>query len=287
MSGTPKRNEDSGLIDLDALMRQANESGPTLAVEESGERPIVRAPEPPPVVAAPPPPPAAPPPPRPARRGILLPLAGALALAIAVMAGALSWPRAEPVAVAVAPPPPAVVTAPPPAPSPRTVAEPSPADLPSAPPSAAVGASASVAPMPRPRPAPAASAAVVAVSDVAIDPPSASGDLGRAMHDAVGTRDEARAETTGSTASGARQLRPSPGAVVGAINAVLPAARACLGPDDPIRSGMLVFRSDGSVARVELRGERPQDECIRTAMGRARIEPFVEDTFTTRITVRP
>jgi hypothetical protein len=68
---------------------------------------------------------------------------------------------------------------------------------------------------------------------------------------------------------------------------VLPSARECLGPDDAIRVGMVTFRSDGSVAKVELNGKRDSDDCIRGAVARAHVEPFADETFTTRVTVRP
>jgi len=112
-------------------------------------------------------------------------------------------------------------------------------------------------------------------------------DLGNAMRSAVGPRSDTAAQAEGPQGNGARQLRPSPGAVVGAINSVLPAARACLGPDDPVRSGAVVFRSDGSVSRVDLRGAKAEDGCLQSALSKARVEPFSDDSFTTRVTVRP
>jgi hypothetical protein len=107
------------------------------------------------------------------------------------------------------------------------------------------------------------------------------------MHDAVGDGSSRVAKLEGPQGSGARTLRPSPGAVIGALNAVLPSARECLGPDDAIRVGTVTFRSDGSVAKVELNGKRNSDECVRGAVSRARVEPFADDAFTTRVTVRP
>ena len=107
------------------------------------------------------------------------------------------------------------------------------------------------------------------------------------MRSAVGPRTDDKATAEANAGNGARQLRPSPGAVLGAISSVLPAARACLGPDDAVRSGSLVFRSDGSVARVDLRGSKSEDACVRTALSKARVEAFADDTFVTRVTVRP
>ncbi|MDB5217055.1 MAG: Fe-S oxidoreductase [Myxococcaceae bacterium] len=122
-------------------------------------------------------------------------------------------------------------------------------------------------------------------------PPSAGGepgDLAGAMRSAVGP--EAAKDlslTEGAKNANARQIRPPPGQVVGAINSVLPSARACLGPDDPVRSGAIVFASDGSVANVTLQGEKPTDGCVRKALSKARVQAFADDTFTTHITVRP
>lgn len=114
------------------------------------------------------------------------------------------------------------------------------------------------------------------------------GDLGSAMRGAVGANDKAAAVTNdGPSGPSASQLHPSQGALVGAIGAVLPTARACLGPDDTVRNGLVIFKSDGTVARVDIRGSKPEDECIRDALAKAKVSPFVDDTFSTRVTVRP
>ena len=109
------------------------------------------------------------------------------------------------------------------------------------------------------------------------------------MREAVGPRSSADIAVADSTRGGAaRQLKPSPGAVLGAISSVLPAARACLGEDDAVRSATIVFKSDGTVARVELAGSaHAADDCIRSALSKARTMPFVDDTFAARATVRP
>jgi hypothetical protein len=127
------------------------------------------------------------------------------------------------------------------------------------------------------------------LTEAALAPQSADhGDLGSAMRGAVGANDKPVAMTDqGASGPSASQLHPSPGALVGALGAVLPKARACLGPDDPIRNGLVVFKSDGSVARVDLRGSKPEDDCVRAALANAKVAPFVEDSFSTRVTVRP
>ncbi len=113
--------------------------------------------------------------------------------------------------------------------------------------------------------------------------------LGDAMRNAVGDRERAGESATHEPSGpGASQVRPSPGAVVGALGSVLPNARACLGPDDPIRSGLVVFRSDGTVARVDLQGaKRTTDDCVKTALSNAKVSPFLDESFATRVTVRP
>lgn len=105
------------------------------------------------------------------------------------------------------------------------------------------------------------------------------------MREVVRREDGAKPEP--STASTPTQLRPSAGAVNGAIRTVLPAARACLGAGERERSVSVVFRSDGSVARVELFGNAPEDDCVRGALARAKLSPFADESFSVRITVRP
>jgi hypothetical protein len=138
-------------------------------------------------------------------------------------------------------------------------------------------------------PVPAASASAHAEIST-VDLASAGGDAGDlagAMRSAVGPKTEGPAATNDTTNPNARQIRPPPGQVVGAISAVLPSARACLGPDDPVRTGTIVFASDGSVGHVNLQGEKCTDACVRTALSKARVQPFADESFTTHITVRP
>jgi hypothetical protein len=96
---------------------------------------------------------------------------------------------------------------------------------------------------------------------------------------------EAPPETAGSV-----PLRPSQGALQGALGAALPAARACLGPDDAISHATVTFASDGSVVEVGISGGaagKPAEGCIRSALMKARVAPFARPTFTGTATVRP
>lgn len=160
-------------------------------------------------------------------------------------------------------------------------------DLPPATAPSASARSARAAPQDRRSDAP-KPAATLSETALALGTPTERGDLGSAMRGAVGANDAPAAVSQETTSgSNARQLHPSPGAVVGALGSVLSEARACLGPDDPVRNGLVVFKSDGSVARVDLRGAKPEDDCVRAALAKAKVAPFVDDSFSTRVTVRP
>ncbi|HEY1145765.1 MAG TPA: hypothetical protein VGE84_05440, partial [Allosphingosinicella sp.] len=98
------------------------------------------------------------------------------------------------------------------------------------------------------------------------------------------------ADSTGSQSASNVPQRPSAGEVTGAINAALPNARACLGPDDPVSYATVIFDSNGKVQSVSVSGGaegKPAADCIKTAMTRVRLQPFAESTFTARATVRP
>jgi hypothetical protein len=121
------------------------------------------------------------------------------------------------------------------------------------------------------------------------------GDLGSAMGAAVGA-DGKKIEQTpaaGNTgpqfAAGTVPQKPSQGAVTGAIGAVLPGARACLGPDDPVSRATITFTSAGAVQNVSVSGGavgKPAEGCIKAALGKAKVAPFAEPTYTANITVR-
>jgi hypothetical protein len=84
--------------------------------------------------------------------------------------------------------------------------------------------------------------------------------------------------------------KPALGAVQGALGTVLPGARSCLGPDDPVSRATITFKSDGSVQAVAVSGHasgEPAEECIRSRLMAARIPPFASPTFTWTVTVRP
>jgi hypothetical protein len=298
MDAGNRRNEDSGLIDLDALMRQANAS-PAVSKSQPPVKKASPLPAPaeplestPALVAPIPPTPASMTPSRQTKGSRPFVAFGiALALSAAGLYGYVrgTAPTATTRVVAVTPREASLPTL---APAVEPAREEAPStkasnanDLPSV-----ASAQPPVAPsvVVAKHGAPAKQAeAVVATTELLPESPAQPNDLGRAMHEAVGDQSSRVAKVEGPQGGNARSVRPSPGAVIGALNAVLPSARECLGPDDAIRVGTVTFRSDGTVAKVELNGKRASDDCIKGAVTRARVEPFADDTFTTRVTVRP
>lgn len=310
-----RSNEDSGLVDLDAMLKQSATPAPVAAA-------------PPPVVAPAParavgpstpddslsavaadakkkslPPPAVVPvkapvtqvtevalPSRKGRRLVVVVAVAAAALAVFAVSRVARAPvvTQAPVAItAVKATMPAATVVVAPQASPTGV---DPASLPTvaadAPAPKVVAAHVATAP----KAEPATPVAEPKITEKALAPsaPSDPSDLGAAMQSAVGSRTEAHAEESKNAGDpNARQVRPSPGAVIGAMNAVLPAARACLGPDGAMRSGTLVFKSDGTVGNVALKGAKNEDECVRGALAKARVQPFSDASFTTGFTVRP
>lgn len=201
---------------------------------------------------------------------------------------------AEPVAVAVAEattPAPAEAE---PAPAPEDEGAMDPAALPTAAPQGkathAPRAAAKVAAKPAAKPE---GPAKMTEKDLAAAPAGPAGDLGAAMKKEVGDDSASKATpaaaTNGKAAAGNVPQKPSQGAVTGAIGAVLPGARACLGPDDPISRASIVFTSGGSVESVRVSGAaagKPAEACIKGALTKAKVQPFAEPTYTANVTIR-
>lgn len=128
--------------------------------------------------------------------------------------------------------------------------------------------------------------------DLAPAPTGPAGDLGAAMKNAVGDEPEktpAAATTDATVPRGNVPQKPSQGAVTGALGAVLPQARACLGPDDPISRASVVFSSEGTVQSVKVSGGaagKPAEACIKSALMKAKLQPFAEPSYTANITIR-
>ncbi|HEX8793169.1 MAG TPA: hypothetical protein VF765_19630 [Polyangiaceae bacterium] len=150
------------------------------------------------------------------------------------------------------------------------------------------------------KPAPAASASGNADQPIAANAPppapASSVSLEAAMQQAAGPQSSlssaptATATDTPAAAPTSVTLKPSQGAINGALGAALPGARACLGPDDPISRATVTFQSDGTVQSVSVTGGaagKPAEACIRSALMRAKVPPFAMPTFTAPTTIRP
>ncbi|MDF2696120.1 MAG: alginate regulatory protein AlgP [Labilithrix sp.] len=201
----------------------------------------------------------------------------------------------QPAVVAQAEPPPAPTAA---DPTPAPVTEPAPEATPEpathgkiamAKPVAKGGAAKHEA---APAPAKPEGPAKMTEKDLAAAPGGPMGDLGKEMQKAVGddgTKATPAAANVGSTPTGNVPQKPSQGAVTGALGAVLPGARACLGPDDPVSRATIIFSSAGTVTSVNVGGAaagKPAEACIKSALMKAKVQPFAEPTYSANITVR-
>lgn len=119
------------------------------------------------------------------------------------------------------------------------------------------------------------------------------GALGDEMRKAVGANENqtpaAGPAGGGGPAAGTVPQKPSQGAITGALGAVLPEARRCLGPDDPISRASVVFGSNGTVQSVSVSGGavgKPAEACIKGALMKAKVAPFAEATYSAPVTIR-
>jgi hypothetical protein len=147
-------------------------------------------------------------------------------------------------------------------------------------------------------PAPAAAATLdpklVAVVPTSTASPDDGKSLTALMQQAAGVTSGASTAAPASpdapqVAPGSVPLKPSVGALHGALGAALPGARACVDPDDAISHAMVTFQSDGSVQNVTVSGGaagKPAEACIRAALMKARVPPFASPTFSAPATIR-
>ena len=144
---------------------------------------------------------------------------------------------------------------------------------------------------------PASAAVAAAPAGAGVDPklefkmpaaaPGKAGDLSEEMRRRVGGETGAGmtpAATGGGAGPGNVPQKPSQGQVAGAIAGVLPAARACIGSDDPVVKATVMFKSDGSVQSVTAPGAGAA--CIKAALSKAKVQPFAEATYSFPVTVR-
>jgi LPXTG-motif cell wall-anchored protein len=125
--------------------------------------------------------------------------------------------------------------------------------------------------------------------------PTTTGALQDALRQAAGPTDNPSGAGT-TTPSGPQfdpgsvPQKPSAGAIAGGVSAAMAEARSCLGLDDPISRAAVTFESGGSVQGVVVSGfaaGKPAEACIKAALGKAKVPPFAQPTYTQTLTVRP
>jgi hypothetical protein len=85
-------------------------------------------------------------------------------------------------------------------------------------------------------------------------------------------------------------LEPGKGAVQAAVGSVLGGARACVAGHDAPSRATVVFGSNGRVQSVTVSGPAagtPAEDCIRSALSQARVQPFAKSTYAAGFPVRP
>jgi hypothetical protein len=163
--------------------------------------------------------------------------------------------------------------------APPAVAANAPHARPAAPPAPAGAAAANAAPAADQAPAPGGEKGLDALMQQAVGSPANSPPVQPAT--APGTAPD--------PAAGSVPLRPSLGAINGALGTAMPAARACVDADAPISHATVTFNSDGSVGNVSVTGwaaGKPAEACIRAALSKARVPPFAQPTYTVPATIR-
>jgi hypothetical protein len=216
-------------------------------------------------------------------------IAGATVTAVVLMhamRGAAPTPIPAPTAIALPTATATATTTPAPTPTPTPTATPTPSA------SASPSALPSAAPLPvrggpAPRPAPPASGSAGPSGSAA----PASSTLWDLMWQSAGKKPPGGAATAEAPAERPADLpfKPSTGAVQGALGAVLPAAKKCLDPDDPVSHATVTFQSDGTVQSVSVSGGGaggPAEACIRAAMMRAHVPPFSKPVFSASTSIQ-
>lgn len=114
-------------------------------------------------------------------------------------------------------------------------------------------------------------------------------DLDEEMRQRVGGKKELTPAATNQAGPGNVPQKPSQGQVAGAVNVVLPAARACLSSDDPISKATVVFQSDGTVQSVTVTGfaaGKSSEGCVKAALTKAKVPAFAEPSYSFPVTIR-
>ncbi len=83
---------------------------------------------------------------------------------------------------------------------------------------------------------------------------------------------------------------PSLGTVQAALVPRMASAKACFAPDSPATRANVTFQSNGTVKSIGITGfaaGRPEESCVKGMLGKARVDPFSDPTYSIPITIRP
>jgi hypothetical protein len=84
-------------------------------------------------------------------------------------------------------------------------------------------------------------------------------------------------------------LSPSQGAINSALGQARREAQACIEEDAGISHASVRFNSTGAVESVTVSGwaaGRPAEACVRAALLKPRVEPFLQPTYVVTVTIR-
>jgi serine/threonine-protein kinase len=119
------------------------------------------------------------------------------------------------------------------------------------------------------------------------------GDLSQAMKNAsgggIGVGQDAITNQQAAN-NGTLPMHPSLGQVQAAVGQVMGSARACFNPDDPSSHANVTFQSDGSVKSIHVTGfaaGKPQEQCVKGMLGKARLSPFSDPTYSVPVPINP
>jgi hypothetical protein len=127
-----------------------------------------------------------------------------------------------------------------------------------------------------------------------VKPPPSTQSLGEQMEEAVASRAPAVGTSSNegiapSNPDGVAPMYPSLGAINSALGRALMEAQACVEGDEPISHARVRFNSTGVVEAVTVTGwaaGKPAESCVRDALMKPRVAPFLQASYVVPVTIR-
>jgi hypothetical protein len=127
--------------------------------------------------------------------------------------------------------------------------------------------------------------------DATPTPPRAAAPAPAAAPAAAPKSDEAPAPKHAAASMEGRPNRPSPSAVMSALQAQLPSARSCVASAGGPSKVRVTFGSEGNVTSVDVsgaaQGDAKMSKCLQKALGKARVPAFADESYSAAVNVRP